>query len=932
MKKLIIITLLSLCSFVYAQDKGTVSGTISDKEMNGEALPFANVFIKGTTIGATTDMDGKYSLSIPSGSQTIVFSFVGYQTVEKAIAVKANQNLVVNQQLGASEGVSLDEIEIKATVSREKESALLLQQKKATVIIESIGAQELSKKGVSNAAAATTKISGVTKSEGTGDIYIRGLGDRYLSTSMNGLPVPSDNVNNKNINLNLFNTNIIQNVGISKTYTTNNYADQGSGSVNIISKEFSKKGIKIGLSGGSNTNVMELSDFRKTIINEDVTFGFHEKKYALQDALTRQGWDTKTTNIPFNYGASIGGGYKFDIFGKALKFVASASYSSSNSYQEGLFRSYKANILDKGFSYNEQHDTEKYITNTNATGYINFSLKLNDNNKLKYNTLVVNKSQDLLYEQGRKGFGYVYDQDPSEYGAFVRDQNFKQTTLFVNQLMGEHKLDENNTLNWAGGYNFVLAEEPNRIRNEVNILDPEKPSSQIQYAHVGDYQQRKSSQKIEDNDYNALIQNKLALGQSADEFEKKPHALNYGINIRKKERSFKSLFVGVKAKGMKAPSVDNITDTFTASNFNPDLYPNLELKVRPNDTYSADLKAYAAFVNFDFQLDEKLSGNLGLRFEKDEINMDWSVANYIDQITGKERIGSLNKKYEGLYPSVNLKYELNEKNYLRFASSVTQTLPEFKELAPLEYVSPTGRVTRGNLDLEKSDIYNIDLKWEFFPSREELVSATVFYKQIKNPINLGLTRGSSGNFIFENTGDKADVLGLEVEGKVGLIKNEDEKSLLSATGNVTVMYLNQDLHKEFQYKDVTESKLQGASNFIFNGSVSYNSQTEKPFIGTVTGNYSSDKIFSLGAPRSQDDRATLYNDQIIQKGFFTLDAILSKEITKYLTVKLVGKNLLNPEIKQTQLVRNTSTGIETNETVQLYKKGQQLSLGLSLSF
>ncbi|WCC45067.1 hypothetical protein PJW08_02155 [Tenacibaculum finnmarkense] len=115
------------------------------------------------------------------------------------------------------------------------------------------------------------------------------------------------------------------------------------------------------------------------------------------------------------------------------------------------------------------------------------------------------------------------------------------------------------------------------------------------------------------------------------------------------------------------------------------------------------------------------------------------------------------------------------------------------------------------------------------------------------------------------------------------------------------MYLNQDLHKEFQYKDVTETKLQGASNFIFNGSVSYNSQTEKPLIATVTGNYSSDKIFSLGAPRSQAQRATLYNDQIIQKGFFTLDAIVSKEITDYLTLKLVGKNVLNPEIKQTRV-------------------------------
>ena len=89
-----------------------------------------------------------------------------------------------------------------------------------------------------------------------------------------------------------------------------------------------------------------------------------------------------------------------------------------------------------------------------------------------------------------------------------------------------------------------------------------------------------------------------------------------------------------------------------------------------------------------------------------------------------------------------------KKNFLRFATSLTQTLPEFKELAPFEYVSPTGRVTRGNPELEKSEVFNVDLKWELFPSKSELISASAFYKKIKNPINLAQTRGSSGIFQY----------------------------------------------------------------------------------------------------------------------------------------------------------------------------------------
>ena len=287
---------------------------LTDKEANNESLPFANVFIIGTNVGTTTDFDGNYSFKVPAGTHVVSFSFLGYKTVEKTITIVASQTLVLNQIMSAEEGVALDEIVIKSTIGKESASALLLEQKKATVIIESIGAQTLAKVGVSNAANATTKISGVTKSESSGDIYIRGLGDRYLSTTMNGLPIPSDDVANKNINLNLFSTNIIKNIGISKTYTTSSYADQGSGNVDVNSKEYSKKGYSISLSSGTNTNVLNLSDdFRTTIINNDVSLGFHKKEYALQNLITFQGWDTETLSTPINFSGSFSAARKFEI-------------------------------------------------------------------------------------------------------------------------------------------------------------------------------------------------------------------------------------------------------------------------------------------------------------------------------------------------------------------------------------------------------------------------------------------------------------------------------------------------------------------------------------------------------------------------------------------------------------------------------------------
>ncbi|AQS94728.1 TonB-dependent receptor [Polaribacter sp. BM10] len=916
MKKILFIAFIALSQVLIAQDKGTLKGLLTDKETNNEPLPFANVLIKGTNVGATTDFDGNYSIKVPVGTHVVSFSFLGYKTVEKTFTIKAGETVVLNQVMSAEEGVGLDEVVIKTSTSKESANALLLEQKKATVIKESIGAQTLAKVGVSNAANATTKISGVTKSEGTGNIFIRGLGDRYLSTTMNGLAIPSDNVSNKNINLNLFSTSVIKNIGVSKTYATSSYADQGSGNVDIGSKEYTKKGFSISVSGGTNTNVTSLNgDFRTPIINNDVTLGFHKKTFALQDLITNQGWGTEAMSTPVNFSGSFTAANKFTVLGKDVAVFLTGSHSKSFTHQQGVFNSYRSNVLDNSFS-----DAEQYSSVANTTGYVNFKIKLNDNNKLKYNTLFVNTGRTNLYEQGRNGLGYVFDQDPQEEGAFVRDQNFLQTTMFVNQLMGEHKWNENNTINWAGGYNFVLAEEPNRIRNEVNILDITN-SPLIQYSHVGDYQQRKSTQKIQDKEYTAFIENKWALG-AKNEDDDKPYSLNYGVNFRHKERTFRSLFVGVRAKDFTAPSIDDLSETFTPTNFNN----GLRLRVGEVDRYNADLDIMAGYVNFDFQLNEKFSGNLGLRYERNELDVTWDVTNYVG------RVGTINRVYESLYPSVNLKYEIKENQYLRFASSITQTLPEFKELAPFEYVSPTGRVIKGNPELEKSDIYNLDLKYEIFPQRGQLFSATAFYKQIINPINLAQARGSSGNFVYSNTGDEAEVYGVELEAKTDLIKNDDDEGVLNITGNITKMWLKQDLLKDFQYKDVTESSLQGASDFIINSSLSYSDKKEKEFIATLTGNYSSDKIFALGSPEDFANSASLYNDEILEKGFVALDLVVSKKLTDNLVVKFVGRNLLNPEIKQTQKVRDLITEIETNQTVLSYKKGSQLTLSVKYTF
>jgi len=227
--------LLLTTVFAFAQNKGTVTGKVLDLEMNGEPMPFANVYIKGTEIGSTTDFDGFYTINTLPGTYSLVFSFIGYETIEINNVVITQEETVTlkDVSLGATEGVALEAVTIKASSKKESFQSLLGEQKKAVEVKTSIGAEELSQKSVGDAAGAVTKISGVSKEEGSSNVYVRGLGDRYLNTTLNGLSLPSNSIDKKNIDLDLFTTDIIENVSISKSYSPHFYSDFSAGNVNI---------------------------------------------------------------------------------------------------------------------------------------------------------------------------------------------------------------------------------------------------------------------------------------------------------------------------------------------------------------------------------------------------------------------------------------------------------------------------------------------------------------------------------------------------------------------------------------------------------------------------------------------------------------------------------------------------------------------------
>ena len=926
---------------LYAQQTGTIVGLVSDREMNDEPLPFTNVLIKGTTKGTTTDFDGLYELDgLEPGTYTVVFSFLGYETVEiPDVAVVAGNVTELNVPMSANEGVSLDEVVVTTSSAKDSEVALLLQQKKALVIQEAISAEALSLKGIDDAAAAVSQISGISKQQGSDDVYVRGLGDRYQNTTMNGLSLPSNDVNKKNIDLNLFSSGIMDNVAVSKAYSAAFYADFAAGNVNIDSREYLGDGYaKVTLGSGVNTNASG-TDFVRS--EGPSAYGFYNRYDNDPFAVVlSHGVDPQPAWSPINLNGSFEAGYSWNLWEQSrLSVFGSASFDSGYSYREGPARDF-TNVLKVDFP-----EVNEYSYEATTTALGNVSFRINPYHKVSYTSLFINSATDAVGYYGVNGQGTNRDAIlDTDQGFYVMNVQFNQDMIFVNQLNGQHSWDETWTLDWGTGFNKVFSDEPDRKRvtleNYQLALDNDPATNPVFYTNIP-FDNQRFFQSIEDDELNSYMN----LGYKASE----KLTLGFGYNGRRKERRFNSIRYGYEIQdrdGTPVTDVNNLNAIFDVTNIDipngSGLWDLLVLNPINNDignrnrpglpenTYKGNLNIHAGFVTAQWTPSEKWLIVPGVRLESFSQKVVYDVINIRPDDPGSRSV------YENIFaPSLNVRYALTEDANLRLGFSKTASFPEFKEVAPFVYESVTQRVG-GNPDLlggldgtgaTYSDVYNYDLKYEWFMERGEILSLSLFAKTIKDPVNRVVAADATGTQRYFRTGDQADVYGAELEVRKNLLYDADENAILSLGLNAAYTNTKQDLkdipagsQNTFGTAfDRDSDELEGASPFIINTDLNFS-----PVLGnykpkaTVVFSYFSDRIFSLGA-------GSLGN--IVERAVPTLDFVWQNEIGEHLEVNLSAKNLLNPDIS---LVRE-NTGIG-DVTIRQYNLGVNLGLTLAYKF
>lgn len=890
--KIVIASVIFIISAGVHAQTGIIKGKITDSKTK-ESLIGASVLLVGTQNGVAADLEGNFILrNVKPGKQSLSVSYIGYNAYTKTdIVVQGGRETVVNISLNA-DSYSFKEVEVVAKSNRESENILLLEQKKSLLATQAVGAKEMSRKGAGDAEAAVSQVSGVSKQEGVKNVFVRGLGDRYNATLLNGFPVPSEDPEYKNIALDFFSTDMIQNIGVSKVFDSSNQGDVGGAVININSKELqgsSEFGIDVSAGMNAEVNGIDFlhpagSDylgFSNSTKPQSNTFNFHNSL------------DPSVVSHPINHGFGIAGGKLFHL-GKdrnPLSFFIVGAHETDYSYTSESVR----NTTTIGTVFQDQIGT-KYSQTTNQLVLANVTYGIRNRHQLSYNFMMLHANNQYVGEFN--GFNGERYQDSEDNVGFMKRQQTNDNLLLTHQLLSDWKLSEKLNFNIGVAYNTIKGLEPDR---RVNNLSKQVSG---QYIFTGSNRQQRFFSELKEEDFNikSALQYKLH-----DAFEDKNSSLVVGYDARFVDDNFNAIEYNYSAyPGVY--SLDNLKfdELYNQTNFTAGLFT---MREGYNNRYHVAKYIHSGYLQGNYQLASGLLANVGLRFDY----VDLSVDHHIEVVVpGKETI---RKNY--FLPSVNLKYDLNDKNALRLGISKTYTLPQSKEISPYQYVN-IGFASQGNPNLEPSDNYNVDLKWDNYLSPSELFSLTGFFKYIQNPIGRVDQGNSAGLLTYENISHSATVGGVELELRKNLINQTNSRTSVSnkLSFGLNASYIYTNLQTEIENTPKRNSQLEGAAPFIANFDFSYSRANKKSnFLASVVANYVSDKIYTIGTMGYKD---------IIEEGIPTLDFISSCKLNNHFTVKLKVANLLNPSYK---LSRKSSTN--DNETIILdeYKKGLKWSVG-----
>ena len=867
---------------------GNIKGTVLDKQTK-EPLTGATIQITGTAQGVVADINGNYTLNVNDGTYTITVRYIGYKDILlNSIKVKAETLLNFEME---SDAQALGEVSVVAKKNLEGERALQMERQKATLAIENLGAKEMSIKGISNVEEGVKKITGISIAS-AGQLIVRGLGDRYSTTTLNGLPIASPNPDNKLIPLDIFPASTVQNITVSKVYDASAFADYSGAHIDISTKEnVGSDFLSISFNAGGKFNTLGKDFYRmdrdgslfktpsldQKLIDMSLT-DFEE--YARHNRLFNTSFQvSKKTALP-EFGGNIGFGKRFTLGGNEVSVLGSIGVSNDlQTMDNASIRTLEAtgNTLNE-FNY-DSYSNELKIA---ALGNLGYSFRTSDH--IGYTFFYARNAIDTYMR--REGVDY-------EDHHLIGSNNVTHIYSLQNhQVNGKHYFGKQWDLNWSGSYSKTSSDEPDR--RQVMFI---REDDQIKLFKLNRQETMRYFGSLNEDEWVGDLTASYRFGDN--------NKLQAGFTYKDKNRDYMGTRFYYNLNKLN-PTITDIYDT--DSFLNMENVENgsitIDRKKQPKDSYTAGNSIYAGYIATEYYPVAPLLVNLGVRYE---ISKQW-VDYYTDG--GKAERSELNKN--DLFPSLNMKYQMNEKNSLRFAFSRTVTRPSFIEMAPFLYQESYGSAQiRGNADLQNGYNYNIDLRYELFEKNGDMLSITAYYKHLKAPIERVQTlSGGSAVHSFRNA-DNGMATGVEIEFRKEIVKD------LRFGVNGSYMYTNVKLPEGGAYTN-SQRALQGASPYLANADLTYSPafSNDRQLSVALLYNLQGPRIHSVGISGLGD---------IKQQPVHTLNFTGRFRFNRRFAVKLQVNDLLNQDILFKQEVPTTGDKVE----VERFRKGTGFEVGFS---
>ncbi len=921
-----------------AVSSGVLTGKLIDAE-DGSPVEGARIFISGQSRDIRSLADGTFTAELNSGQYSVSVLHSGFNTITRdGVEVTPDAEVSIELKLTPS-GSELPEFVVIEPYIAGSLASVLEERRSEVAVTNILGAEQISKAGDSDAAGALRRVTGLTLVDGR-FIYIRGLGERYSSTLLNGANVPSPDATRRVVPLDLFPTGIVDSLAVKKGYTADLPGEFGGGAVEIRTRsvpeesffkaELSlgyregttfKDGLRYdggghdwsGYDDGTRAQSRELKEAtadgtQLVPYNRFTGEGFLPEDLEVIGESLPVIYDALPEKIGPNVGLSASGGYVHELkSGWRVGFLAAGNYKDdwlTVNQQRTQYINSGDGVLEAEYDYTYDI-TGRSI---DLSGFFTVGLEAGENHRLAYNWMLLRNTTDKAQiEQG-------FNKDASGGDVRFTELEWIERQMAANQLLGEHVFPVIGGLKLGWQYTKANAQsdspDTRRYRFDPDTLT--ESQDDFIFSLRNDSNQRRWAELQDDStSWNVDLQQPLAF------FEKVDIAVLAGISKVEKTRDSTIRRFSFKSRGPVSGNVDlrrngSVEDIIYDETILPRGWQLEEVTIA-TDAYTADQKIDAWYAGLDFNFGETLRLAGGLRNETSKQSVSTFNLFDPDRNPVESKLDT-----DDVFPYATSTW-FHGDHQLRAGYAKTTNRPDFKELSESLYKDPIlDRLVKGNPNLIQAYLEHYDVRWDYYFNPGEFISLGVFYKKFKNPIESVILASADNNLTSFANAESADNFGIEFE----LYKTLDFMGDLWNWGpvweklyiNTNYAWIDSEITLADSNADIQTSKsrpLQGQSPYVLNFQVGYDDD-ERGINAALLYNVFGERIVDVGVSGAPD---------VYEQPRPSLDFVYAQTFGDW-KLKAKLKNILDPDIELTQ----------GKETTRITRVGRELSIAVEYDF